>query len=75
MLRPCRQVHTFGLHQTIDVVFCDKELRVLHVAQLRPRRISRFVRAADVCIELAAGRVAACGIAVGARLTIESEPS
>jgi uncharacterized membrane protein (UPF0127 family) len=70
ILRPCRQVHTFGLRQAIDAVFCDDEWNVVHVANLRPRRISRFVRNASSCIELAAGRAAVCDLAPGVRLSI-----
>jgi uncharacterized membrane protein (UPF0127 family) len=75
ILRPCRQVHTFGLRDAIDVVFCDVNLNVLHVTQLLPRRVSRFVRRARSCIELAAGRAATCGIAPGVRLAIRSDGS
>lgn len=71
ILRPCRQVHTFGLREAIDAVFCDDALRVLHVAELRPRRVSRLVRGARSCVELAAGRAAACAITPGVRLFIE----
>ena len=71
VLAPCRQVHTFGLRYPIDAVFCDAELRVLYVAELRPRRVSRFVRDARSCVELASGRAIACGVAPGVRLTFE----
>ena len=72
ILQPCRQVHTFGLRETIDVVFIDAEWNVLHVAQMPPRRVSRFVRQARSCVELAGGRAAGSGIEVGVRLTFEA---
>jgi uncharacterized membrane protein (UPF0127 family) len=75
ILRPCRQVHTFGLRASIDAVFCDDRWNVLHVVSLRPRRMSRFVRRARSCIELAGGRAAACDVAPGVRLTIEAGSS
>ena len=31
VLRPCRQVHTFGMQFPIDVAFCDRYGFVLHV--------------------------------------------
>ena len=37
VLRPCRQVHTFGMRFPIDVAFCDRYGFVLHVSRLRPR--------------------------------------
>ena len=43
VLRPCRQVHTFGMKFPIDVAFCDRYGFVLHMSTLAPRRISRLV--------------------------------
>lgn len=68
----CPQVHTLGMRFAIDAVFCDRDLRVLHVSTLEPRRISRYVRRASCCIELAAGRAQACGIEPGVQLAIRS---
>jgi uncharacterized membrane protein (UPF0127 family) len=55
VLRPCRQVHTFGMKFPIDVVFCDREGFVLHVSRLRPDRVSRYVLRAYFAIEAADG--------------------
>jgi uncharacterized membrane protein (UPF0127 family) len=57
VLRPCRQVHTFGTRFPIDVVFCDRDGFVLHVTTLAPRRVSRPVPRAYFAIEAAAGAV------------------
>ncbi|MEA2498139.1 MAG: uncharacterized protein QOH26_544 [Actinomycetota bacterium] len=55
ILAPARQVHTIGMRFPIDVVFCDKGMRVLHVVHsMRRNRISRFVRGAHFAIELPA---------------------
>ena len=43
VIRPCRQVHTFGMRFAIDVAFCDVEGTVLHLATLAPKRVSRIV--------------------------------
>ena len=43
VLRPCRQVHTFGMQFPIDVAFCDRYGFVLHICEMRPGRVSRFV--------------------------------
>lgn len=71
ILRPCAQVHTFGMRYAIDAVFCDRELNVLDVQTLRPGRISRHVRKAWCCIELSAGRAAAAGLGPGSRLELQ----
>ena len=55
VLRPCRQVHTFGMRFPIDVAFCDRSGVVLHLSCLRPRRMSRLVRRSAFAIEARAG--------------------
>ena len=34
VIRPCRQVHTFGMRFPIDVAFCDRYGFVLHLASI-----------------------------------------
>jgi len=70
LLRPCRQVHTFGMRYAIDALFCDGDGIVLAVQTLRPRSMSRLVRHARYCIELPEGRARECGIDVGTRLDL-----
>ena len=72
VIRPCRRVHTFGVAYPLDVVFCDRDLRVLHVETLEPGRMSERVRAARICIELAGGRAAACSLEPGVELRFEA---
>jgi uncharacterized membrane protein (UPF0127 family) len=55
VLRPCRQVHTLGMRFPIDVAFCDRYGFVLHICELRPGRISRFVLHSYFAIEASAG--------------------
>ena len=55
VLRPCRSVHTFGMHSAIDVAFCDRYGFVLHAVTMSPRRVSRFVWRSYFAIEAPAG--------------------
>jgi uncharacterized protein len=55
VLRPCRQVHTFGMRIPIDVVWCAADGRVLRIATMVPGRVSRPVLRARFVIEAAAG--------------------
>ena len=55
VLRPCRQVHTFGMKFPIDVAFCDRYGFVLHETTMAPRRISRIVWRSYFAIEARAG--------------------
>ncbi len=68
LLRPCNAVHTFGMRFPIDVVFMDRQQRVLEIHQaVVPRRVLFKVRAVQV-LELAAGAARRHGIAVGESL-------
>jgi len=55
VLRPCRQVHTFGMRFPIDVAFCDRSGAVLRVSCLAPKRLSRPVWRSAFAIEARAG--------------------
>jgi uncharacterized protein len=65
ILRPCRQVHTFGMKFPIDVAFCDRYGFVQHVSHMRPGRLSRYVLRAYFAIEATAGSFERWGIGVG----------
>ncbi len=71
VISPCRQVHTIGVGYPLDVVFCDRGMRVLHVETLEPRGVSRRVTRASCCIELLGGRAVQAGLVPGAQLSFE----
>jgi uncharacterized membrane protein (UPF0127 family) len=55
LIRRCRSVHTFGMRFPIDVVFVDRDWRVVRVVRdLPPRRIASC-REAAAAIEVLAG--------------------
>ena len=69
----CASVHTCFMSVPIDVIICDRHLRVLHVETMRPWRASSpRIKGARCIVEAAAG-TAAAGIAVGSQLTILKE--
>ncbi len=55
VLKPCRQVHTFGMRFPIDVAFCDRYGFVLHAVTMQPRRLSRPVWHSYFAIEAPVG--------------------
>lgn len=58
LLKPCRNVHTFGMRYPIDVAFLDRENRVLRAVRgLKPGRLSPLVLKARSALELPAGRL------------------
>jgi uncharacterized membrane protein (UPF0127 family) len=72
IIRPCNSVHCFFMAFPIDVVFLDRDHRVVRLAPtLRPYRLGPIVRSAREVIELPAGTLAATGTQVGDQLRIE----
>jgi protein-S-isoprenylcysteine O-methyltransferase Ste14/uncharacterized membrane protein (UPF0127 family) len=70
-IRPCRQVHMFGMRYPIDVVFLDERLGVVHaIPSLAPWAISPRIGTATSVIELPAGTLARAGVGPGAQLVI-----
>jgi uncharacterized protein len=70
VLRPCRNVHTFGMRFTIDVAFCDASGTVLRTCTLAPRRLSRVVRRAAFVIETRGGTFDRWRLRAGDRLEL-----
>ena len=74
LLTPCIAVHTLSMRFSIDVIFIDRDSRVVRVVpDLRPWRMTACFRAHAV-IELAAGTAAATDIQVGDLLYLTPMP-
>ena len=70
ILRPCWSVHMFFMRFPLDVIFIDKEQRVVKaVPNLGVWRMSAARGAADA-IEIAAGTLERCPLSPGDRLVI-----
>ncbi len=55
LLRPARQVHSFGMRFPIDVAFCDRDLVVLATITMARHRLSRPRMRSHCIIEAEAG--------------------
>lgn len=65
-LEPFMWMHMFFMHFPIDIVFLDRENRVIRISHsLRPWRISALVWGARRALELAAGAARRSGTQVG----------
>ena len=70
LIRPAGSIHTFAMRFPIDVLFLDRELRVLAVSSdVRPWRLAAQ-RGAHVVVEMAAGESSERGVRVGDQLTL-----
>jgi len=68
LIKPCNMIHTFGMRYAIDVVFLDRQLRILRIAPyIAPLRM-RLCLGAYAVLELAAGQANSLNLRVGNQL-------
>lgn len=73
LIQPCQSVHTFFMGYPIDILFLDKNHRVVDLYKsLPPNRISRLVFKARLVIELPSGTLEQTGTEIGDLLAIEA---
>jgi uncharacterized membrane protein (UPF0127 family) len=70
LIEPCSSIHTMFMRFTIDVVFMDRDRRILKVATVPPFRASLAGGTKSV-LELRAGRSEELSLKVGQQLRIE----
>jgi len=72
ILPNCNSVHTWFMRFPIDVVFVDRQWRVVAlVPQMAPWRVSPLVWGAAAVVELAAGTIQRAGLSAGQQLSVE----
>ncbi|MGH9845497.1 MAG: DUF192 domain-containing protein [Blastocatellia bacterium] len=70
-LRPCNGVHTFWMLFAIDVIFLDRELRIVKLVEnMRPFRVTRPHLAARSVIEVPAHTISRAGLKAGDQLEV-----
>ena len=58
VIRPCKAIHTFFMRFAIDVIFIDRDKRVVKaLPHFRPYRLSRMYFRAYAVIELPVGTI------------------
>jgi hypothetical protein len=66
VIEPCNSIHMFFMRYPLDVIFTDKEGRVVFVYRgIKPWRMGRLVRGAKRAIELPEGTVDRTSTQVG----------
>jgi uncharacterized membrane protein (UPF0127 family) len=72
LIKPCNQIHMFGMKYAIDVVFMDKDWRVVAtVIGIGPGKMSKMYMKAHSCIELPVGTIARSQTDVGDQMLVE----
>jgi uncharacterized protein len=71
LIEPCNSVHCMFMSIPIDVLYLDREDRVVHIdAEMRPWRVGRIHRRARKVLELPAGKAKITGTRVGDQLRL-----
>ncbi len=72
-ITPCNSVHTFFMTYPIDVLFLDRDLRVVAIIEnMVPGKVSSVYKQAKSVLELPAGAVKKQPVAVGEQLIFET---
>ena len=70
-IESCNSIHTLGMGFPIDVLYLDREGRVIRLAEkMQPNRIGPLVWRARSVVELPAGAIEKGGTKVGDRLVV-----
>jgi uncharacterized membrane protein (UPF0127 family) len=65
-LKPCDSIHMIGMTYAIDVLFIDKQGKVIGcVHKIKPWRMSRMYSRAQGCLELPPGTISDTGTELG----------
>ena len=68
----CRQVHTWLMRFSIDILFCDRQNRIISALEnVKPFRLTGYYSSASYTIELPAGTISAFGLKQGDVMLIE----
>jgi uncharacterized protein len=74
LLIPGGSIHTLGMRFPIDVVFLNRQMRILGLSQhVRPWRIRVAPKGTRRVLELAAGQIAAHGLKEGIYLIVDTD--
>ena len=74
LLKPSGSIHTFFMRFPIDVVFLDRELRVVAIAPDVPPWRMRGARGAKAVVELAAGEASRRALTGSQTLVLSEHP-
>lgn len=68
VIKPCNSIHTFGMNYSIDVLFVDRDDRIIKIVACMPAGRVTMKSGSAYVIELPSGTVGQTLCAVGDRL-------
>lgn len=72
VIERCRWVHSFGMKITIEVIYLDKESRILKIQTLRPHRLASPVLRATYVVETEVGAFRRWNLQVGDTIEVRA---
>ena len=75
VIRPCSSIHTIGMKYAIDVVFLDKQNKIVKIINDMPAGKFSLCSGSSYVIELPAGTIEATGTVVGDKISLTDDPS
>ncbi len=73
-INPCRGIHTFFMRFSIDVIFLNRDLKVVKLYPNRqPNHLGPFCRGAESVLECEAGFIARTGITTDHMLEFDAD--
>jgi uncharacterized protein len=71
-IQPCQSIHTFFMKYDIDVIYLDKEMKVIKITHaMKPGKVGNVVKSARSVVELPAGVIQKTDTQVGHVLQIK----
>ena len=70
LLSPAKSIHTFRMRFSLDVAWCDGDMKVLRVSRVRPNRLPRPCASAHCVLEAEAGAFERWGLTEGMVLDV-----
>ena len=71
LIRPCSSIHMFGMRYALDILYLDKEFKVMKIVEsIQPNRMS-MCKGADMVIEMPTGTLANSEITISSELLWE----
>ena len=66
IIKPCSSIHTFFMQYNIDVIFVDKDNKIIAIlTDLEPFKISKIYFDAAFCVEFPAGTLEKTSTTIG----------
>lgn len=63
---PCNEIHTFFMKYSIDVLYLDKDKKIVHIdEEMEPGKIGKKIKNAISVVELPGGRIRLAGLTTG----------